>query len=116
MDWGSPEFVIAIIVVSTIGWLANNWIRARHGYALENEWGGQTEKTDTQENARLRAENSTLKDQVAEVEKRMIVLERIVTDRGYNLADEIEALRDPQPTPTSADAGTPLNLQSKEKA
>ena len=31
MNWGGPEFVIAIIALSTGGWLINNWIRAKHG-------------------------------------------------------------------------------------
>ena len=31
MNWGSPEFVLAIIAISTGGWIINNWIRARHG-------------------------------------------------------------------------------------
>lgn len=37
MHWGSPEFVLAIIAISTGGWLVNNWIRARHGYALDRK-------------------------------------------------------------------------------
>jgi hypothetical protein len=39
----------------------------------------------------------------------MIVLEKIVTDRGYSLSEEIEALRD-------KDNGVPLNLDKKERA
>ena len=35
--------------------------------------------------------------QIAELEDRMRVLERIVTDRGYDLASQIEALRDERP-------------------
>ena len=27
MDWGGPEFVLAIIAISTFGWLASTWIR-----------------------------------------------------------------------------------------
>ena len=46
MSWGGPNFVIAIIAISTIGWVINNWIRARHGYALEDEWGGKTDRAD----------------------------------------------------------------------
>ena len=34
MSWGGPGFVIAIIAISTVGWVINNWIRAKHGYAL----------------------------------------------------------------------------------
>lgn len=42
MNWGSPEFVIFIVGISTVGWVVNNWIRAKHGYALEDEWGGSS--------------------------------------------------------------------------
>ncbi len=42
MGWGEPGFIVAIIAISTIGWLINNYIRARHNYALEDEWGGKT--------------------------------------------------------------------------
>ena len=96
MDFGGPSFVIAIIAVSTAGWLINNWIRAKHGYSLENEWGGMTEPTETAETKRLRAENRELHDKLDTMQDRMVVLEKIVTDRGYSLSEEIEALRDRQ--------------------
>ena len=87
------EWMIAIIVIAcTIGWLVNNWIRAKHGYPLEDEWGGKTERSDTAEAQQLRAENAELRTLLGKVDKRMQVLERIVTDKGYSLADEIEAL------------------------
>lgn len=112
MDWGGPQFVIAIIAVSYGAWILNNWIRAKHGYALEDEFGGFTEIPDTAEAQRLKAENRELHDKIDATQDRMIVLEKIVTDRGYSLAEEIEALRD---TPTrSADSGVPLNLGKKE--
>ncbi len=111
MDWGSPEFVIGIIAISYAAWLLNNWIRAKNGYALENEWGGTTEKSDSAETKQLRAENSELHGKLDAMQDRMIVLEKIVTDRGYTLADEIEALRS-----KPADSGTPLNLNKQEKA
>ncbi|MGI8943267.1 MAG: hypothetical protein ACR2FJ_03360 [Qipengyuania sp.] len=37
MDWGGPTFVLAIIALSTLGWLINNLIRAKHGYSLADE-------------------------------------------------------------------------------
>ena len=80
-----------------IGWLVNNWIRARHGYALEDEWGGKTERADSQANAALRAENARLAERLEASEDRLAVLERIVTDRGYEVATQIEALRDQRP-------------------
>jgi len=113
MDWGSPEFVIAIVAISTFGWIINNWIRAKHGYSLEDEWGGKTERSDTAETKRLKAENTELNNKLDTMQDRMVVLEKIVTDRGYSLSEEIEALRD-APSP-KADAGVPLNLGKKEK-
>lgn len=86
--------IIMIVLVCTAGWLVNNWIRAKHGYPLEDEWGGKTPKTDNTENQRLIAENKALHDKVDAMQDRLIVLEKIVTDRGYSLASEIEALRE----------------------
>lgn len=88
------ELMIAIIVIAcTIGWLVNNWIRARHGYPLEDEWGGKSERIDSGETKQLRAENQELRTLLTKVDRRMQVLERIVTDKGYTVAEEIEALR-----------------------
>lgn len=94
MSFGGPIFVIAIITVCTVGWLVNNWIRAKHGYALEDEWGGKTERADHAANARLIEENRRLIDRLEASEDRLAVLERIVTDSGYRLSHEIDALRD----------------------
>jgi hypothetical protein len=94
VNWGSPEFVIAIIAISTGGWLINNWIRARHGYALEDEWGGKTAPRQADAARALAAENAELREQVAHFTDRVKVLERIVTDKGTMVAAEIEALRD----------------------
>ena len=107
MNWGGPEFVLAIIALSTGGWLLNNWIRAKHGYSLEDEWGGKTERSDTAETKALKAENRQLHDKLDTMQDRMVVLEKIVTDRGYSLHDEIEALRDKP----ASDAGVPLNIK-----
>lgn len=111
MDFGDPSFIIAIIAVSTGGWLINNWIRAKHGYSLENEWGGMTEPTDTAETKRLRAENRELNDKLDTMQDRMVVLEKIVTDRGYSLSEEIEALRH-----DSSHTGVPVNARTSEKS
>ena len=95
MNWGSPEFVLIIIAISTGGWVINNWIRARHGYALEDEWGGKTDKAKDTEVAALRAENGDLRSQLGSFVERVHVLERIVTDKSFDVATQIEALRDP---------------------
>ena len=52
---------------------------------------------------------------VKELEDRVRVLERIVTDRGYDVATQIEALRDTRRVEED-DAGVPLGLDKREKA
>ncbi len=96
MNFGGPNFVIMIIIVCTAGWLINNWIRAKHGYALEDEWGGKTAKGDVTAERKielLTSENEGLNNKVGHLEERIAVLERIVTDKAGRLSDEIENLR-----------------------
>ena len=40
MEFNRAIFVLAIIAMSYGAWLLTSWIRARHGYPIENEWGG----------------------------------------------------------------------------
>lgn len=99
MSWSGPGFVIAIIAISTAGWIINNLIRARHGYPLEDEWCGKSNKTDMDAAADrkinlLSNENERLKGQVSRLEERLSVLERIATDPAERTAREIDALRD----------------------
>ena len=61
------------------------------------------------EQAALRATN------IAELEKRIEVLERIVTDRGYDVATQIEALRDARDHDAD-EAGTPMSFDKRENA
>ena len=51
---------------------------------------------------------------VAELEQRVRVLERIVTDAGYDVATQIEALRD-QRRVEADDAGVSLSVDRKER-
>ncbi len=115
MDWGGPTFIVLIVAISTGGWLLNNWIRAKHGYSLEDEWGGKTERSDTREVKQLKEENAALHGQLEKMTDRLVNLEKIVTDRGYTLSEEIEALRD-KPAATRSDSGIPLDIGNKEKA
>jgi hypothetical protein len=88
--------IIWIVAICTGGWLINNWIRAKHGYALEDEWGGKTDKIGPDADrkiALLTNENENLVGKIGHLEERLSVLERIATDRGTRIADEIEALR-----------------------
>ena len=96
MDWGSPEFVIAIIAISTGGWIINNWIRAKHGYELEDEWGGKTPKGSPDADRKIELltnENTDLVGKIDRLQERLQVLERIATDPAKRTADEIEQLR-----------------------
>ena len=99
MHFGGPNFVIAIFALLTVGWLVNNWIRAKHGYSLEDEWGGKTALTDgdypeaERKIMLLSNENEALNGKISHLEERVAVLERIVTDKAGRLSEEIERLR-----------------------
>jgi hypothetical protein len=96
MSFGGPSFIVAIVMICTAGWIINNWIRARHGYPLENEWGGTTPKVDVDAERKislLSNENESLNGKVGNLEERIAVLERIVTDKAGRLSEEIEKLR-----------------------
>ena len=98
MNWGGPEFVLAIIAMGTVGGIVRTWIHARHGLPMPGRRGRRYEtRDDSQQVATLKAENARLTDRLEASEDRLAVLERIVTDKSYNLADEIEALRDRKP-------------------
>jgi hypothetical protein len=96
MSWGGPGFVLAIIAMSFGGWIITSWIRAKHGYPLEGEWGGTVTKEEPEANRKielLTSENDKLHGQVSRLEERIAVLERIATDAPGRLTAEIEKLR-----------------------
>jgi hypothetical protein len=90
---------VAVIGVSGVaGWVLTTWMRIKNGYPLDGAWGQavypktsseeiERIKLLSQENAQLRAELGAIKDRLGNVE-------RIVTDSGYGLTHQIEALRD----------------------
>jgi hypothetical protein len=103
MDWGDPEFVLWVIAMVMVASVIKTVVRARAGLpdfpghggkrarlaeiaALRDQSSGQLEN--------LSSENRRLSGRVEAMEDRLIVLEKIVTDGGYGLANEIEALRD----------------------
>lgn len=106
MDWQQilPYIgwaIAATAAVSLGGILAsvhNTRLKIQHGYPIEGMWGQSLKpgtdaeskeriKLLTQENASLRAELGSMKDRLA-------VVERIVTDKGFDVAHQIDALRD----------------------
>lgn len=97
MNWGGPEFVLGIIAIATLGGILKTWVRASHGLPERDRpgrRGRRHEAEDVAEVERLKAENTRLTDRLESSEDRLAVLERIVTDKSYNLASEIEALRE----------------------
>ncbi|HEY1604226.1 MAG TPA: hypothetical protein VGF77_01355 [Allosphingosinicella sp.] len=87
--WG---FLVLTSLVSTIGWVANNWVRARHGYPIEDHHDEDEGRGKKRMDA-ICAENRDLKTQVSRLEDRLKVLERIATDPAERTAREIEGLR-----------------------
>lgn len=102
----AEQFNLAILIIGgglivgfsgIIGWIYTTRMRIKNGYPLSGAWGqsvypkSSTEDKErikllSQENAQLRAELGSVKDRLGNVE-------RIVTDSGYQLTHQIEALR-----------------------
>ena len=96
-----PWVLAAVVAISGAGIMTsvhNTRLKIRHGYPLEGMWGQSLKpgigneaveriRLLSQENAALRAELGSVKDRLGNVE-------RIVTDGGYHLNSQIEALRD----------------------
>jgi hypothetical protein len=96
MGWGGPGFVLTIIALSYGAWVLTTWIRARHGYPIENEWSGTASKGDLAADRKielLATETGALKATISRLEERIAVLERIATDPAERTAREIEKLR-----------------------
>src|SRR4051794_38422825 len=75
-DMGIWEFLVVGSAISTVGWVANNWIKARHGYPIDDE----KEAPDKRRMDAIWAENGQLKSEIGRLEARLAVLERIATD------------------------------------
>jgi hypothetical protein len=84
------EFVLGLSLISTIGWVANNWVRARHGFEPEAE---EDDRPSKKKLDAICAENAELKQQLTQLQERMAVMERIATDPAERTAREIESLR-----------------------
>jgi hypothetical protein len=90
-------FIALMASLGIGGWVITTWMRIKNGYPLDGAWGQaiypktsdeamERIKLLSTENAQLRAEMGSIKDRLATVE-------RIVTDDGHRLTQEIEALR-----------------------
>ena len=97
--------IIAIVMGCSIG-LLGVWTKHKQKIA----------QIETEAMAEHTAEKAAqYANRTADLEQRVAVLERIVTDSGYNVASQIEALRDTKDVQQSG-AGIPLDIKSQEKA
>ena len=87
--------VIALIIAG--GVVLNTWLKMKHGYPLSGSWGQKLyPKTSSEEAERIKLlsqENAVLRAELGSVKDRLGNIERIVTDSGYQLTHQIEALR-----------------------
>jgi hypothetical protein len=87
---------ITAVAVSPLAWVASTWIRAKHGYPLEDAKGNPVSRSDpdaTRTVELLTSENERQAGQISRLEERIAVLERIATDPAERTAREIDALR-----------------------
>jgi hypothetical protein len=103
------QFVLIIIGMAMFAGVMKSAVRAKQGLPMHGFPFGASHRARRAGFASLRddspsqvealkSENKRLTDQVEAMQDRLIVLEKIVTDRGYGLAHEIEALRDRRET------------------
>lgn len=89
--------VSAIGLAGVGGWVLTTWLRIKNGYPLDGAWGQAVyPKTSSEEIERIKLlsqENAQLRAELGSVKDRLATVERIVTDSGYHLTQQIEALR-----------------------
>jgi hypothetical protein len=104
----SPEQIIELIKIAipggaiiigiiTFGVIYHTRMKIKNGYPLMGSWGQKLyPKTSSEEGERialLSQENAQLRAELGSIKDRMANVERIVTDSGYSLTHQIEALR-----------------------
>ena len=85
---------LAAFTVFPLSMVLNTWVRAKHGYPLDDAPDHKKDRLSTaRETELLSAENERLTGKIGRLEERIAVLERIATDPAERTAREIEALR-----------------------
>lgn len=87
------HFVLAIIALSTFGWIVQMWLRTRQGLSPDDDGKPALGADAARQIHVLAAENNRLTGQVGRLEERIAVLERIATDPAIRTAREIDSLR-----------------------
>ena len=97
LSWLVPVLIVMAVMTSKA---FQTWIRAKHGYPLEERFrgrfshmGGGNDLEAERKIALLSSENERLTGQVSRLEERIAVLERIATDPAERVAREIDSLR-----------------------
>lgn len=103
MDAGALVFMIPIVAMMIP--IVALW--TKHQQKMAEMQVGATAQQTAEKAAQYASHIQRLEDRVQ-------VLERIVTDRGYDIATQIEALRDTRRV-DEAGAGVPLGLGTKER-
>jgi predicted metal-binding membrane protein len=89
--------VVMVVVISIGGWVLTTWLRIKHGYPLDGAWGQAVYPKSSDEAMEriklLGGENAQLRAELGSIKDRLATVERIVTDDGHRLAQEIDQLR-----------------------
>lgn len=93
-------FIAMMAVIGIGGWVITTWMRIKNGYPLDGAWGQavypKTSDETTERVKLLSTENAQLRAELGSIKDRLATVERIVTDDGHRLNQEIEALRIPR--------------------
>lgn len=94
LSWLVPVLIVAAVMASKA---FQTWVRAKHGYPMEDRRSRRGNAGSDLEADRkialLSSENERLTGQIGRLEERIAVLERIATDPAERVAREIDALR-----------------------
>jgi hypothetical protein len=90
-------FVGSLAVLAIGAWVFTTWLRIKHGYPLDGAWGQAVyPKSSDEQMERIKlisAENAQLRAELGSIKDRLATVERIVTDDGHRISQEIEQLR-----------------------
>jgi len=92
MNFGA--FFVPVMVVPFIAWVAITWIRAKHGYPIEDGAGRPVHRSLSPDAVadQVRQALASRDATIAKLEERVRVLERIVTDDRYELKQQFKDL------------------------
>jgi hypothetical protein len=83
---------VIVSMYAFAAWVATTWIRARYGYPLTSSCGAPMVPTRAADTQALQSDLRARDAEIRGLEKRVQVLERIVTDRAASFEREFEHL------------------------